>query len=1323
MAEPDCVFLSRNGGWSQFLFLGPDRMVEGHMKELSIKWVAVVVVVVVAGRASGATDPADTHPDLHLIPWPKEVQRAKGHVPITAESRIVTSDDRLKPLAEVLSDEMATLTGLRLKVTAGPAQAGDIVLKSDRSIKAGEPILMLRNREPARTTDGAHHITIDDRVIVTGFDYRATAEGTATLLQLLSKTERGFRWPRVTIKDWPHADYCGVLLDVARQDHPIEAIQKVVQICRLYKARYLQLHLTDDQGWTFPSTRYPQLGSKNFGAHGGVAPRVYKLAELRELVAYANARGVTIVPELEVPGHSGAAVRALPDIFDAIDPQSGQPVSIGCMSMANENLYPALDTIIGEMCDVFQSSPYFHIGSDEVTTGRLSLQPGYKAFMAKHGLKNDSQLADHFVTEVCAMVRKRGKKAIKWEGLANTATKDVIIMAWEANSTVATDMLARGYTTITCPWHLGVPWEEWNMYVCNGSRLKKGDAVLGATLVAWEQAPLTHITNLRLLARRQERTWGPDNTVTVAGFASRFQPLDAVVGKLINMPPRPHLEATFSTSVGTSDFLEPVFAFDDNDETYYQSAVAPKSGDHFTVTLREPRQVYALEVLTGINRRGLLTGGEVQVSSDGTKFTTVATLDKGVARAILKDHRVRSIRLRAAADQSEPLVVRAIRLRLMLDVSGVVRDPSAAIGAGNLAVTKGDTEFASPIGACAIPVINQGFTLKLRNGDAATTFSGPISGTGNVEIFAGGPTSPLVLAGNQANTMQGTWSIKAGTVVLAKEPGVDALTGTIIVGGHDADDTLIWNGNNQINKAAHVQLLTSAKGGASLNLNGYSDSIGRLTLAAGTKVLTNGAQGGGVLTVRELTVDGKRLPNGVYAAPSAWLQGTGHVIVGDVKHIDVSGVVNNPNQIVGTGNIALLKAPVTFKLPDGDCSVTANLSSFPLTLVAGGGKSRFSGLLTGAGSVRVEAAAGQTLEISGPASNSYKGATTLARGVLKLSKSGDAIAVPGHLQLGGSAPENKGDAVVWSADGQIAASAVVTLEGTQPSFLDLNGHKAALNKVLLSKAAVIRLGKGGDLRVKQLFVDGQRLKDGVYKNSQAWLDGTGSVTVDARVDVKGVIGAPEVTIGPGNIGNLAGDTRIGYPSSGGDYEIVTNGFTFTLDSGNGNPLGYYGSISGTGNVEFFMGPSHTDFKDAPLHLGGTKPNTTSGKFLVKKGRVQLEKPEGVVAISGDVIVGGQGFNDCLFWKNSFQLKDGVTITLIDAGKNGAAYLHLNGCREKAARLTMTANNRVVTDGADGTGGELTLKSLTVGDAAKPAGTYTAATEKWIEGKGKVVVRP
>jgi hexosaminidase len=1276
-----------------------------------------------AGGVSGAADPADTHPSLHLIPWPKSLREADGHLELTAGSRVVAGEEPLRPLAEIVSGEIARLTGLELQVATGEGRAGDVVLRIDRTVRADEPILVLRDREPARTADGAHAIAIDRQAVVSGFDYRATAEGSATLLQLLGTAGGGVRLPKVTIKDWPHADYCGVLLDVARQDHPVAAVKKVVQLCRLYKARYLQLHLTDDQGWTFPSTRYPQLGSKNVAAHGGVAPRVYRLEELKELVAYADARGVTIVPELEMPGHSGAAARSLPEVFDAIDPDSGRPVGIGCMNLSGEALYPALDTLIGEVCDVFRSSPYFHIGGDEVTAGRLSLHSGYRAFMARHGLKDDGELADHFVRKVCALVRKHGKKAVKWEGLSNYATRDVILMCWENNSNLAAEAQARGYTTITCPWNLGVPWEEWSMYRCNASTLKKGDSVLGATLVAWEQSPAFHVNSLRNLPSRQERTWGPDNPVTAAGFAARFQPLDAMAGKLLGIPVQPQFDAEFSTPLGTRDFLEPAFALDGNDATFYQSEAAPRDGDAFTVTLREPRSVHALEVLTGVNGRGRLDGGEVQVSADGKEFTTVASLDRGTARALLEGRRVRAVRLLAKSGPGEPLVVRAINLRLMVQVSGAVRNPAAAVGTGNVAATGDDTELLDLGGRCVVAITDPGFVLKLNTAGKPCAYGGPISGSGTVEIEAGGPEAPLTFDGEAPNTLKGTWHVKSGRVVLAKPPGVAALGGTIVVSGDAPGTGVSWGADRQLGAGTRVELRASGKGSSTLDLNGFSDTIGRLTLAAGTRVRTGGPRGG-VLTVHELWAEGKQVPKGVYTSSEAWLQGTGYLVVGDVRSVDVSGTVDDPNRVVGTGNIARLAAAATLKLPDGACSVNVAGGDFPLTLVADGTSSRFTGLLAGGGPLRIEAGADhQPFEIAGPHTSSYAGATTLARGVLKLSKSGGATAVCGDLTLGGSAAANTGDGVLWGADGQLAPTAAVTVQGTQPSFLDLDGHRSALGKVSLSPAGRIRTGKGGTLHVKQLFVDGKRLQDGPYTAPQPWLEGTGTVTVDARVDVRGVVSAPDLQIGPGNVANLTGATKVAYPASGLAQDVLTNGFALTLDSGDGNAFACTGSIAGTGDVEFFMGPSHTGFKDAPLVLGGSRPNTASGKYLVRKGRVQMDKPKGVAAISGDVAVGGQGFNDCLSWNQDDQLAHGVRIRLLDAGVNGAAYLALNGHSDTAAGLTMTARNRVRTDAPDGRSGVLTVRALTVGGVEKPAGEYTAATEGWIEGKGKVVVRP
>jgi hypothetical protein len=568
-------------------------------------------------------------------------------------------------------------------------------------------------------------------------------------------------------------------------------------------------------------------------------------------------------------------------------------------------------------------------------------------------------------------------------------------------------------------------------------------------------------------------------------------------------------------------------------------------------------------------------------------------------------------------------------------------------------------------------------------------------------------------------------------MTLAKDAGVDAAGGTIIVGGQGDNDCLYWANSDQLNDAAVVELLDSHKGGATLNLNGCADRFASLKMAPHTKIVTDDQKIGGILTISALAIDGKSIPKGVYTSAEPWISGSGFVVVGDVKYVNAAGVITNANTAIGANNIAVLTAATTFGPATGDCAIPVRTGEFGLTFCAPGDKpTSYSGFITGNGAVTFDAAAGgqvssrQPLKITGPSASSYKGPTVLSRGVLKLNKPAGVTAIPGNLFVGGSDTVNAGDAVILADNGQISPAAVVTLNGkVQPCSLDLAGHKLALAKVIIDGQAKIRTGAGGQLAVKQVIVDGKKVAAGIHKAPQPWLEGDGIVTIDPRVDIKGRYGDPTLQIGSGNIGNMIGDTEFWVGVGTCDIDLVSNGHTITFDSGDGNPLCYLGTISGTGNVVLLMGPSYTGFKDAPLRLAGDKPNTTTGKFIARKGRVQLEKPDGVDAISGDVIVGGQGFNDCLHWINSNQIKDTATITLINAGNSGAAYLSLNGCSETVDALVMAAHTTVKTDSAEGKSGVLTVKFLTVNNVKKQAGTYTAATEKWIDGKGKVVVVP
>ena len=490
-----------------------------------------------------ATADAAKPAGLNLIPWPKalRVSQDAPNLSLTRNSRVVAMAEELKPLAALLSEEIFLASGLRVAAGAGKPVKGDIVLQLNRSLQADTKILTVRDLKVVKTRDGAHTLTVDDRALVEGFDYRAVAEGTATLLQALRIVPgRSLALPRMTVKDWPHSDFNGVMVDCGRQNIPIEALQQMVETCRLYKVRYLHLHLSDDQGFTFPSQAFPKLGTRNDAAHGGIPPKVYDLKQLKALVAYADARAVTLVPELETPGHSGAMRLAMPELFDAPKTPGGG-AWLAVMNMANDEIYPALDTLVGEMCDVFKSSPYFHIGGDECNLNLLASLPQTTAYLKQNKLNGMGELFVQHNKRMNEIVKKHGKKTLVWEGAGLDASlkDDVIVYPWVGDSSAATSYQKQGFTTITVPWTLGVPVEQWNMYVCNASRLARSDRVLGALLPMWEMNAEALINTYRLgIPTRQERTWGPDNQFTVAEFEARAAATEILVKKLIFPPPK-----------------------------------------------------------------------------------------------------------------------------------------------------------------------------------------------------------------------------------------------------------------------------------------------------------------------------------------------------------------------------------------------------------------------------------------------------------------------------------------------------------------------------------------------------------------------------------------------------------------------------------------------------------------------------------------------------------------------------------------------------------------------------------------------------------------
>ena len=498
-----------------------------------IPFLALFVLSACLPFVACGTPPENVAPSL--VPWPQKIQAGAANIGLGAQSKIVARTEELRPLADVLAGEISLVTGLQLAVKVGAASPGDIFLSLEPSLK-GE----------------AHTYIVTDRSTVQGGNYAAVALGTTTLLQSLQIRSGKVSLPMMSVEDAPQTEYRGLFVDVARQYHSLSNLRQMAQLCRLYKIRYLHLHFTDDQSFMFPSKAYPKLATQN--QHGG---KTYTIEELKDLVAFADARGVTIIPELDVPGHSAAMNRAMRDLFMI---KGTKPYEHhASINFAKAEVMQALETIVGEMCEVFKSSPYFHIGGDEADLAFANQNEDFKAAFAKYNLPNQHQLYRKFVADMNDIVKKHGKQTMVWEGFGREADspiqipKDVIVMAYEMRFYQPDKLVKDGYRVINTSW---TP-----LYVVNGGRsteeifawqarqfkpfgakaedkgviLPPEAPLFGAQMCAWEQSESVELPSLRRrLATMSERVWNQNATRSYEEFSRHLESTDRVLDALVH---------------------------------------------------------------------------------------------------------------------------------------------------------------------------------------------------------------------------------------------------------------------------------------------------------------------------------------------------------------------------------------------------------------------------------------------------------------------------------------------------------------------------------------------------------------------------------------------------------------------------------------------------------------------------------------------------------------------------------------------------------------------------------------------------------------------
>lgn len=496
-------------------------------------------VLAACSLEAGARAPA-------LVPWPKAVSMSAGNLMLAPGNRVTAASSELAPLAGVFADEFDAVFGIRLGTQRDHRGAGSILLRLNPTMK-GEGYLLTVTRE---------------RAVVEGADYAAVAAGTVTLLQAaVGETPERVSIPCMSVHDEPFVPYRGLLVDVARREHSLDSLKQMVVLCRLYKIRYLQLHLFDDQGIKFPSSRFPLLTTMN---HSG---RAYTLDELRELEHYSQDRGVTIIPELEIPGHEGAMNRAMPDLFLI---RGTKPYEHhATINWAKPEVMEALDVLIGEICAVFQATPYFHIGGDEADFTlahqnadfiRRFKELGYEE---PHDAQDTYQLYRRLLRDLDELLRtKYDRQMLCWEGFHRDLSpaplepipKHIPVMAFENRYYRADHLAADGYTVINTAWNplyvvndLHCTPEQiysWNLYrfgcfqpdweKITWVSVPETTPILGAQMCSWEQPQTIELSSLRKrLPAMSERIWNPKAGKSVEDFLARLDQTDALLNRLV----------------------------------------------------------------------------------------------------------------------------------------------------------------------------------------------------------------------------------------------------------------------------------------------------------------------------------------------------------------------------------------------------------------------------------------------------------------------------------------------------------------------------------------------------------------------------------------------------------------------------------------------------------------------------------------------------------------------------------------------------------------------------------------------------------------------
>jgi hexosaminidase len=449
---------------------------------------------------------AQTPPQLNLMPVPASVQLGSGQLLIDSSFSVAITgaqDAMLKDGIDRFMTQLSQQTGIPFR--RGAAEHGaTLTIRAQRKSEATQTL----------GEDESYELTVNPLgAQLTAPNPLGILHGLQTFLQLVQPTQTGFAAPVVTIKDAPRFAWRGLLIDVCRHFIPLDVLKRNVDGLAAVKMNVLHLHLSDNEGFRMESKKFPKLtedGSNGF---------YYTQAEMREFIAYAHDRGVRVVPEFDVPGHSRSWLVGYPELASGPGPYTLVSTADPVMDPTQEATYKFLDKFIAEMAGLFPDA-YFHIGGDEVNGAQWNANPQIQSFIRAHGMKNNQDLQAYFNQRLQKIVSKHHKTMIGWdEVLHPDLPKSIVVQSWRGPQSLAV-AAKQGYSgLLSSGYYLDLIWPASRHYMTEPI---SGDAtaltpdekkhILGGEACMWSELVTYETIDSRIWPRTgaiAERLWSP----------------------------------------------------------------------------------------------------------------------------------------------------------------------------------------------------------------------------------------------------------------------------------------------------------------------------------------------------------------------------------------------------------------------------------------------------------------------------------------------------------------------------------------------------------------------------------------------------------------------------------------------------------------------------------------------------------------------------------------------------------------------------------------------------------------------------------------------